>query len=332
MQRYFLWSEDQLHLMSARVIDGARIGQQIRNEVRQEVADLRNSGILPGLVAVLVGNNPASQIYVRGKIKACENLGIFSESLQFPETTTTQELLDQISMLNQRQDVDGILVQLPLPKQIDEWAVLYAVEPAKDVDGLHPVNAGNLALGRSGLRPCTPSGVIEILRRENVPLKGSHAVVVGRSNLVGKPLAFLLLQEHATVTLCHSRTRNLPEVCQLADILIAAIGRPAMITADYVKPGAVVIDVGINRISGDEVTRLLEMDPSLLSQIEKNKTEHKDYVLCGDVNFSSVSGVASAMTPVPGGVGPLTIAMLMKNTVLAARMRRTHQTSTVRHR
>jgi methylenetetrahydrofolate dehydrogenase (NADP+)/methenyltetrahydrofolate cyclohydrolase len=327
--RYFPWSEDHLHPISARVIDGAKIGHQIRDEVRQEVADLKKSGILPGLAAILVGNNPASQVYVRGKIKACENLGIYSESLHLPETTTTQELLDRIAVLNRRQDVDGILVQLPLPKPIDEQAVLYAVDPTKDVDGLHPVNAGNLALGKSGLRPCTPSGIIEILRRENVPLKGSHAVVVGRSNLVGKPLAFLLLLEHATVTLCHSRTRNLPEVCRLADILIAAIGRPAMITADYVKPGAVVVDVGINRISGDEVTRLLETDPSLLSQFEKNKTEHKDYVLCGDVNFSSVSGVASAVTPVPGGVGPLTIAMLMKNTVLAARMRRAYPMSKV---
>lgn len=317
--------------MSARIIDGSRIGQQIRDEVRLEVEELRKDGILPGLVAILVGNNPASQVYVRGKIKACEKLGIYSESLHLPEITTTQELLDRIDVLNQREDIDGILVQLPLPKQIDEPTVLYAVDPAKDVDGLHPVNAGNLALGKSGLRPCTPSGVVEILRRENVSLKGSHAVVVGRSNLVGKPLAFLLLLEHATVTLCHSRTKNLPEVCRLADILIAAIGRPAMITADYVKSGAVVVDVGINRISGDEIAMIMEKDQSLLPQFEKNMKEQKDYLLCGDVNFSSVSRVASAVTPVPGGVGPLTIAMLMKNTVLAARMRRAHRMSTIRH-
>lgn len=332
MLRHVPWSEVKSDIMFARIIDGIRIGQQIRDEVRQEVADLREDGILPGLVAILVGSNPASQVYVRGKIKACENLGIHSESLHLPEITTTQELLDRIAVLNQRQDIDGILVQLPLPKHIDEQTVLCAVDPAKDVDGLHPVNAGNLALGRPGIRPCTPSGVVEILKRENVPLKGSHAVVVGRSNLVGKPLAFLLLLEHATVTLCHSRTRNLSEVCRLADILIAAIGRPAMITADYVKPGAVVVDVGINRISGDEVTRLLETDPSLLPQFEKNKAEHKDYLLCGDVSFSSVSRIASAITPVPGGVGPLTVAMLMKNTVLAARLRQTPQMSTIGHR
>ena len=318
--------------MSARVIDGTRIGQQIREEVRHEIVDLKRDGILPGLVAILVGNNPASQVYVRGKIKACESLGIYSESLHLPEITTTQEMLDRIVVLNQRQDVDGILVQLPLPKQINEQAVLHAVDPAKDVDGLHPINAGHLAQGKPGIRPCTPFGVVEILKREEVPLKGSHAVVVGRSNLVGKPLAFLLLLEHATVTLCHSRTRNLPEVCRLADVLVAAIGRPGMITADYVKPGAVVVDVGINRVSVDQAAKLLEMDPSLLPPFERIKAEHKDYLLCGDLNFSSVSRVASAITPVPGGVGPLTVAMLMKNTVLAARSRRTSQMSTAGHR
>jgi methylenetetrahydrofolate dehydrogenase (NADP+)/methenyltetrahydrofolate cyclohydrolase len=308
--------------MTAKVIDGTRIGQQIREEIRREVTDLKQSGIVPGLAAILVGNNPASHVYVRNKIKTCDSLGIYSESFHLPEMTTTQELLDRISALNFRHDIDGILVQLPLPKEIDERAVLLAVDPTKDVDGLHPINAGNLVLGRPGLRPCTPSGVIEILKRENVPLKGSHAVIVGRSNLVGKPQAFLLLQEHATVTLCHSRTRNLPEVCRLADILIAAIGRPAMITADYVKPGAVVVDVGINRVAGEQLSAFLEADPSLLLQYEKNKAENKNYVLCGDVNFSSVARVASAVTPVPGGVGPLTIAMLMKNTIQASRLRR----------
>ena len=308
--------------MPARIIDGVKIGQKIREEVRQEVDALKRVGIVPGLAAILVGNNPASHVYVRSKIKACENLGIHSVSLLLPETTGTAELLAQIGDLNHREEIDGILVQLPLPPQIDEKAVLFAVDPAKDVDGLHPVNAGNLALGREGLRPCTPSGVVEILRRENVPLVGSHAVIIGRSNLVGKPQAFLLLQEHATVTICHSRTRNLPEVSRQADILIAAMGRPALITADFIKPGAVVIDVGTNRVSGESLPQFLAADPNLAAQYERNQAEGRNYVLCGDVNFSSVSAVASALTPVPGGVGPLTIAMLMKNTVQAARMRR----------
>jgi methylenetetrahydrofolate dehydrogenase (NADP+)/methenyltetrahydrofolate cyclohydrolase len=308
--------------MSARMIDGVRIGKEIREEVRSDVAELRRRGIQPGLAAVLVGNNPASQVYVRSKIKACENLGIYSEGICLPENTSTEELLNTVQSLNQNSKIDGILIQLPLPKQIDEQRILLAVDPAKDVDGLHPMNAGNLALGRRALQPCTPSGVIEILRREHIPMKGAQAVVIGRSNLVGKPLALLLLQEHATVTICHSRTRNLPEVGRQADILVAAIGKMGLITKEFVKPGAVVIDVGINKISGDLLPQLLESDPSLRPQYEKNRSENKDYVLTGDVNVSSVRELASAMTPVPGGVGPLTIAMLMKNTVSAARMQR----------
>ncbi len=308
--------------MSARMIDGIKLGKEIREEVRSEVGELSRQGIQPGLAAVLVGNNPASQVYVKSKIKACENLGIYSEGIRLPEDTSTDELLKTVQALNQNSKIDGILVQLPLPKQIDEQKILLAVDPAKDVDGLHPMNAGNLALGRRSLQPCTPSGVIEILRREHIPMKGAQAVVIGRSNLVGKPLALLLLQEHATVTICHSRTRNLPEVGRQADILVAAIGKVGLITKEFVKPGAVVIDVGINKISGDLLTQLLESDPSLRPQYEKNRSENKDYVLTGDVNVSSVKELASAMTPVPGGVGPLTIAMLMKNTVLAARMRR----------
>jgi methylenetetrahydrofolate dehydrogenase (NADP+) / methenyltetrahydrofolate cyclohydrolase len=308
--------------MSARMIDGINLGKEIREEVRTEVGKLSQQGIQPGLAAVLVGNNPASQLYVKSKIKACENLGIYSEGICLPEDTSTEELLKTVKALNQNSKIDGILVQLPLPKQIDEQKILLAVDPAKDVDGLHPMNAGNLALGRRSLQPCTPSGVIEILRREHIPLKGAQAVVIGRSNLVGKPLALLLLQEHATVTICHSRTRNLPEVGRQAEILVAAIGKVGLITKEFVKPGAVVIDVGINKISGERLTQLLESDPSLLPQYEKNRSENKDYVLTGDVNVSSVKELASALTPVPGGVGPLTIAMLMKNTVLAARMRR----------
>jgi len=308
--------------MRARLIDGVSIGRKIREEVRSDATELKRLGILPGLAAVLVGNNPASQVYVRNKIKACESLGIYSEHIHLPAETTTAELLLRIESLNQKDAIDGILVQLPLPETIDERTILDALDPLKDVDGLHPVNAGRLVLGRESLRPCTPCGVIEILHRESVTIRGNRAVIVGRSNLVGKPLALLLLQEHATVTVCHSRTRNLPNVCREADILVAAIGRAGMITGDFVKPGATVIDVGINRIEGEMLPEFLSRDPALGSQYERNRAENKNYVLSGDVNLSSVSEVASLVTPVPGGVGPLTIAMLMKNTVLAARMRR----------
>ncbi len=308
--------------MTARIIDGSRIGREIREEVRSDVAFLTTRGVRPGLAAVLVGDNPASQVYVRSKIRACENLGIHSLEVRLPKETTTQELLSRIAELNADDSIDAILVQLPLPPQIDEAATLLKVGPSKDVDGLHPISAGNLALGRKSLTPCTPSGVVEILRREKIPLQGSHAVVVGRSNLVGKPQALLLLQEHATVTICHSRTRQLPQICRQADILIAAIGRAGFITAEFIKPGAVVIDVGINKIAGEAIAGVLEADPSVRAQYEKNRHEGKDYVLTGDVNFSGAIAVASAITPVPGGVGPLTIAMLMKNTVQAARVRR----------
>ena len=308
--------------MTARIIDGARIGKEIREEVRLDVEALKRQGLQPGLAAVLVGDNPASQVYVRNKIKVCENLGIYSREMRLAKETTTQELLSTVEALNRDDAIDGILVQLPLPRQIDEPAILLAVSPRKDVDGLHPMNAGNLALGRKALTPCTPTGVVEILRRERIPLEGSRVVIVGRSNLVGKPQLFLLLQEHATVTICHSRTRHLPQVCREADILVAAIGRPGFITAEFVKPGAVVIDVGINKLTGDSLKDILAADPSLGAQYEKNRAENKEYVLAGDVNFSSVAAVASAITPVPGGVGPLTIAMLMKNTVQAARTRR----------
>lgn len=308
--------------MGARIIDGSRIGKEIREEVRNEVALLKSRGIQPGLAAVLVGDNPASQVYVRNKIRACESLGIYNRALRLPQETTTKELLSRIEELTSDNSVDGILVQLPLPKQIDEAEILRAVHPSKDVDGLHPISAGNLALGRRSLTPCTPSGVVEMLRREKVPMQGSHAVIVGRSNLVGRPQAFLLLREHATVTICHSKTRELPQVCRQADILVAAIGRAGFITGEFIKPGAVVIDVGINKITGEALEGVLEADPSLRSQYEKNRSEGKPYVLTGDVNFSSAAATASAITPVPGGVGPLTIAMLMKNTVQAAKMRR----------
>ena len=308
--------------MTARIIDGARIGKEIREEVRLEVESLKRQGVQPGLAAVLVGDNPASQVYVRNKIKACQSLGIHSREVRLAKETMTPELLSTVEALNRDDTIDGILVQLPLPRQIDEAAILLAVSPQKDVDGLHPMNAGNLALGRKALTPCTPTGVVEIFHREKIPLEGSRVVIVGRSNLVGKPQLFLLLQEHATVTICHSRTRHLPQVCREADILVAAIGRPCFITADFVKPGAVVIDVGINRVAGDALKSIVAADPSLVAQYEKNHADGKDSILTGDVNFSSVAAVASAISPVPGGVGPLTIAMLMKNTVQAARMRR----------
>ena len=304
--------------MTVKVIDGKRIGREIREEVRLDVAGLKDKGVVPGLAAVLVGSHPASRVYVRNKIKACQSLGVFSELVALPEETTTARLLQCVSDLNRKSSIHGILVQLPLPARIDEQAVLLAIDPAKDVDGLHPMNAGALALGREGLRPCTPSGVMEILRRERVPLRGARAVVIGRSNLVGKPLGLLLLQQHATVTFCHSRTRDLAAVARSADILVAAVGRPAMVTADFVKPGAVVIDVGINRVEGAALESLLAEDPSLKPRYERNRGKGIHSILVGDVQWSGVSGVASAATPVPGGVGPLTIALLMKNTVQAA--------------
>ena len=308
--------------MTAKIIDGKRIGQEIREEVRVEVARLRGSGLVPGLAAVLVGDHPASRVYVRNKIKACQSLGVFSQLVELPEQTTTSQLLQCVSDLNRRTSIHGILVQLPLPRHVDEKAVLLAIDPAKDVDGLHPTNAGALALSHQGLRPCTPSGVMEILHRERIPLEGARAVVIGRSNLVGKPLGLLLLQQHATVTFCHSRTRNLAAVAKTGDILVAAVGKAALVTADFVKPGAVVVDVGINRVEGAALERLLAEDPSLKPRFERNRSRGIHSLLVGDVNFSSVSGVASALTPVPGGVGPLTIALLMKNTVQATRQQR----------
>lgn len=288
--------------MSARILDGKAIAQQIKDEVAREVSSLRGSGVQPGLTVVLVGNDPASEQYVRNKVKSCETLGIRSEKITPPASISTEELLAIVKSLNARDDVDGILVQLPLPSQIDAQRVLLAVDPAKDVDGFHPVSVGNLVTQRPGLRSCTPAGIMEMLKRYDVPIKGARAVVVGRSDIVGKPMSMLLLHEHATVTICHSRTKDLPGVCREADILVAAIGKAEMITADYVKPGATVIDVGSNQVA----------DPSA----------PKGSRWTGDVHFASVKEVAGAITPVPGGVGPLTIAMLMSNTLKAFRLRR----------
>ena len=265
-----------------------------------------------------MGNRAASEIYVRNKVKSCQSLGIYSEKITLAESVATEKLLGVIGELNAREKIDGILVQLPLPPQVDARRVLQAVDPAKDVDGFHPINVGNLVTQRPGLVPCTPAGILEILRRSGVALKGAQAVVIGRSDLVGKPVAMLLLHEHATVTLCHSRTRDLAAVARQAEILVVAAGRPAMVTAEFVRPGATVIDVGIHKLTErSEIERLFPGNTKRLAELET-----KGFTLVGDVHPDSVLPVAGALTPVPGGVGPLTIAMLMVNTVRAARMRR----------
>ncbi|MCU1342021.1 MAG: methenyltetrahydrofolate cyclohydrolase / 5,10-methylenetetrahydrofolate dehydrogenase [Candidatus Acidoferrum typicum] len=305
--------------MPARILSGNAIRDQIYGELTQEIAALAREGIRPGLAAVLVGENPASQIYVRSKIAACEQLGLGSWQYTLPATISTQELLALIEELNLRNDVDGILVQLPLPAQVNAKRVLEAVDPAKDVDGFHPVNLGRLVSGRPGLVACTPAGAMEILRRSGIALEGANAVVVGRSDIVGKPMALLLMHANATVTICHSKTRDLPGVVRQADIVVAAIGRAAMVEPDWVRPGATVIDVGINRITdAAEAERIFAKFPAKLAQFRE-----KGAVLVGDVH-PGVAEIAGAITPVPGGVGPLTIAMLMSNTVKAARLRRAH--------
>jgi len=295
---------------------------EIRAEIAAELKALAAAGMRPGLAVVLVGHNPASEIYVRGKVKSCEELGIYSEKHAPSETVSTKELLDLIADLNRRDEIDGILVQLPLPSQVDSKKVLMAVDPAKDVDGFHPVNVGFLSTQRPGLVPCTPAGIIEILKRSGIPIAGQEAVVVGRSDIVGKPTAMLLLNGNATVTVCHSKTRDLPAVCRRADILVAAIGRAGMITTDFVKPGATVIDVGMNR-----VTEQAEFDSLFPEDARRQELfRSKGSTLVGDVH-PRVSEVAGAITPVPGGVGPLTIAMLMVNTVRAAKLRRGSRTA-----
>lgn len=304
--------------MSARVLDGNKIRDEIKLELAAQIEELRRAGITPGLAAVLTGDNPASHIYVRNKVKMCAALGLHSEKIELPSETTTEQLLKVVEDLNRRDEIDGILVQLPLPPQVDAKRVLMAVDPAKDVDGFHPVNIGNLVSGRPGLVPCTPAGIIEILKRSEVPMKGARATVIGRSDIVGKPVAMLLLHQHATVTIAHSRTRDLPAVAREADILVAAIGKAALVTRDFIKPGATVIDVGINRVTTAEEVRQIFRDPAApLAELAA-----KGSVLVGDVQPEDVKEIAGAYTPVPGGVGPLTIAMLMANTVRAARERR----------
>ena len=280
---------------SAKILNGKEIAAGIQRELALEVDGLRARGIQPGLAVILASDDPASALYVRNKMRMCETLGIRSEKITPPPDVTTEEMLAIVAGLNARDDVDGILVQVPLFKQIDTKRVLMAVDPAKDVDGFHPVSVGNLVTQRPGLVSCTPAGIIEILKRSGIPIAGARAVVVGRSDIVGKPMALLLLHENATVTIAHSRTRDLPAVAREADILVAAIGRPETITSDFIKPGATVIDVGSTRVDGKWL---------------------------GDVHFASAVQVAGAITPVPGGVGPLTIVMLMSNTVKACKLRR----------
>lgn len=303
--------------LTARILNGNAIRDEIYAELEREIAELAAAGIRPELAAVLVGDNPASKIYVRNKIAACEQLGLRSEHLTPRAETTTSELLEIVQELNTRDDVDGILVQLPLPPQIDSRRILEAVEPAKDVDGFHPMNIGRLIEGQASLVACTPLGVMEILRRSGITVEGTNAVVVGRSNIVGKPMALLLLHSNATVTVCHSKTRDLRAFTRQADILIAAAGHPAMITPEDVRPGATVIDVGTTRITDShQAEKIFAHQPERLETFRE-----KGWALVGDVHPDVVQ-VAGAMTPVPGGVGPLTIAMLMSNTVKAARLRR----------
>lgn len=279
--------------MTATIINGKQIAEDIREGIRQEMEQLKTTGFQPGLAVVLVGEDPASQVYVRHKEKACHDLGYYSEVHRLPSTTLQEELLAMVDRLNKQENINGILVQLPLPEQIEEKAIINAISPEKDVDGFHPISVGNLVIGDDSLLPCTPAGVIELIKRAGVEISGKHAVVIGRSNIVGKPVSLLLQRENATVTMCHSRTSNMKELAKQADILVVAIGKANFVDASYIKPGAVVIDVGVNRLDNGK--------------------------LAGDVDFESAKEVSGPITPVPGGVGPMTITMLMQNTLVAAK-------------
>ena len=303
--------------MTARVLDGTKIRDEIFAELKAEIVRLGHEGIRPGLAAVLVGENPASQLYVKSKIAACEQLGIASWMHTPAASVSTEQMLRLVHDLNNDQAVDGILIQLPLPSQVDTKRVLEAVDPAKDVDGFHPVSLGRLVSGRPGLVACTPAGCMEILRRNNIPIEGANAVVLGRSDIVGKPMALLLMHANATVTICHSKTRDLPGVVRRADIVVAAMGRAGYVQADWIRPGAAVIDVGTNKVTdAKQAESLLRNFPARLE-----KFRAKGSALVGDVHPDAVN-TAGALTPVPGGVGPMTITMLMSNTVKAARLRR----------
>ena len=303
--------------MPATILEGTKIAAEIRAEASSAVALLASRGVRPGLAVVLAGTNPASEIYVRGKVKSSQEVGIYSEKHTPAADVTTEELLALVAELNARDEIDGILVQLPLPPQVDSKRVLLAVDPAKDVDGFHPLNVGFLSTERPGLVPCTPAGIMELLVRSRISIAGREAVVIGRSFIVGKPMAMLLLNANATVTVCHSKTRDLAGVARRADILVAAIGRAGMVRREFVRPGATVIDVGMNRVTDAEEFRRLFTGDAVREQTFRTKGS----ILVGDVH-PEVGEVAGAITPVPGGVGPLTIAMLMANTVKAASMRR----------
>lgn len=281
--------------MTAELISGKEVAQAKRDQMKQEAKELKNKGITPGLVVLLVGDNPASLSYVKGKVKACEEVGIYSELKRYPETITEEDLLKEIEHYNAAENIDGILVQLPLPKHISEHKVIETITPEKDVDGFHPINVGRMVTGQDAFLSCTPYGVVEMIKYKNIPIEGKHVVIVGRSNIVGKPAALLFLRENATVTVCHSKTPNISDITKQADILVVAVGRADLISAEDVKDGAVVIDVGMNRNDAGK--------------------------LVGDVNFDSVKGKASYITPVPGGVGPMTITMLLANTIQSARKR-----------
>jgi methylenetetrahydrofolate dehydrogenase (NADP+) / methenyltetrahydrofolate cyclohydrolase len=316
-QTPFLFSV-RIEEMTATILDGARVARAIRAEVAEDVTELAARGIIPGLAVVLVGDHPASAVYVASKGAAAREAGIAERTLRFPATLPEEALLGTVAELDVDDAVDAILVQLPLPKHIDAARVLEAIDPRKDVDGFHPVNAGRLLQGKPAPIPCTPAGILELLRREGVPLQGTRAVVVGRSDIVGKPMALLLLQNHATVTIAHSRTRDLPGLCREADLLVAAIGRPGFVTGAFVKEGAVLVDVGINRLTSlADVERFFPGDAARLAAFEK-----KGSTLVGDCDPATAFPRSSRYTPVPGGVGPLTIAMLLRNTLDLCRGRR----------
>ena len=313
-------TEMKAETQTAKALDGALVANAIKSEVAAEVAQLREKyGVAPCLAVVRVGGDPASEVYVRNKVKTSQELGLLSEHHSLPAETTTEELLALVNQLNTRNEIDALLVQLPLPPQIDERQVLEAINPAKDVDGFHPINVGRLSLSQPTLTPCTPAGVIELLNRYEIPLRGANVCVVGRSNIVGRPLAQLFLQNDATVTIAHSRTRDLADVTREADILAVAIGRAGFIRAEHIKPGAVVIDVGMNKVTDEAQAREL-----FGAETEKRlrTIAKRGFTLVGDVNPGEAAGVAGYLTPVPGGVGLLTVALLMKNTVEAAKRRR----------
>ncbi|EMA6341528.1 bifunctional methylenetetrahydrofolate dehydrogenase/methenyltetrahydrofolate cyclohydrolase FolD [Bacillus cytotoxicus] len=279
--------------MVAVIIKGNEVAEKKRAQLKEEVVKLKEQGIVPGLAVILVGEDPASRSYVKGKEKGCEQVGIYSELIEFPDTITEERLLAEIDRLNEDDRINGILVQLPLPKHIEEKAIIERISPKKDVDGFHPISIGRMMTGQDTFLPCTPHGILELVKETNIDISGKHVVVIGRSNIVGKPVGQLFLNENATVTYCHSKTKNIKELSKLADILVVAVGRPKMVTADYIKEGAVVIDVGVNRL-------------------ETGK-------LCGDVDFENVLNIAGYITPVPRGVGPMTITMLLHNTVESAK-------------